>query len=234
MTESMRNLADDRAAVEVQTARLLETVRGLDPDSVGAATLCPGWSRGHVLTHVARNADGLDNLVTAVTTGRHVPMYASPEARDADIESGSGRPLAEQLADLEASAGRWRDAAATLGDEHADVRVETRGGSTAQAGYLPFMRLREVVFHHVDLEAGFSFGDLDGELLTAFLDDELRRLNRNPATPGMTIRTEEGDAWSVGDGQPTVSGSRPAVLGWLARGLTQGVVGDLPTLPPGA
>jgi len=49
----------------------------------------------------------------------------------------------------------------------------------------------------------------------------------------VTIRTDEGDAWSIGDGRPTVSGSRAAVLGWLTRGLTEGVVGDLPTLPFG-
>lgn len=234
LSDAPRSLSDDRDAVEEQTRRLLETVRLLPPDSIGDPSLCPGWTRGHVLSHIARNADGVVNLATAVTTGQHLPMYASPEARDADIEAGSGRPLAEQLADLEAGAQRWREAAATLGDEHADVRVESRGGATVRGGYLPFMRLRELVFHHVDLRAGFSFADVDDDdVLKAFLDDEVKRLTRNAETPSMTIRTDEGDAWSIGDGQPTVSGSRAAVLGWLARGLTDGVTGDLPTLPFG-
>jgi len=233
MTDAPRSLSDDRAAVEAQTGQLLETVRGLAPGSLAETSLCTGWTRGHVLSHIARNADGLVNLATAVTTGQHLPMYASPEARDADIEAGSGRPLAEQLADLEGGAQRWREVAAYLEEEHADLRVESRRGATVRGGYLPFMRLREVVFHHVDLRAGFSFADVDDDLLKAFLDDQVKRLNRNAETPGMTIRTDEGDAWSIGDGRPTVSGSRPAVLGWLTRGLTDGVTGDLPTLPFG-
>jgi len=165
----------------------------------------------------------------------HRPQRRRPrQPRDRrDIEAGSGRPLAEQLADLEAGAQRWREAAALLGEEHAEVRVESRGGATVRGGYLPFMRLRELVFHHVDLRAGFSFADVDDDVLKAFLEDEVKRLSRNAETPSMTIRTDEGEAWSIGDGQPTVSGSRAAVLGWLTRGLTDGVIGDLPTLPFG-
>jgi len=233
MTDAPRSIEDDLDAVEAQTTRLLETVRGLAPDSLGRPSLCAGWTRGHVLSHIARNADGLVNLVTAATTGRDIPMYASPEARHADIEVGSGRPLAEQLADLEDGAGQWRQAAAALGEEHAEVRVEARGGVTVRGGYLPFMRLREVVIHHVDLRAGFGFVEVDDDVLKTLLDDQVKRLGRNAATPSVTIRTDEGDAWSIGDGRPTVSGSRAAVLGWLTRGLTEGVVGDLPTLPFG-
>jgi maleylpyruvate isomerase len=233
MSPLPRGLAQDRDAIDVETSRLLETVRRLAPDSLSAPTLCTGWTRGHVLSHIARNADGLVNLVTAVTTGQKIPMYASPQAREADIEAGSGRALEEQLADLEAGATRWREAAATLGEEHAEIRVESRGGSTVAGGYLPFMRLREVVIHHVDLRAGYDFADVGPDLVEAFLDDQVRRLRRDPASPGMTVRTDEGDAWSIGDGEPTVSGSRSAVLGWLTRGLTDGVAGDLPSLPFG-
>ncbi len=233
MSTPNRDIAADRATVEAHTSRLLETAQALDPASVSDPSLCVGWSRGHVLTHVARNADALVNLVTSATTGKTIPMYASQDARDADIEAGSGRPLAAQLDDLEASAGRWRAAVETLRVEHADVQVEARGGTMIKAGYLPFMRLREVVFHHVDLGAGFGFADVEGPVLLAFLEDSVRRLRNNAETPSMTVRTDAGDAWSIGDGQPTVSGSRAAVLAWLARGLTDGVEGDLPALPAG-
>ena len=47
----------------------------------------------------------------------------------------------------------------------------------------------------------------------------------------MSIRTNEGDVWSIGDGRPIVSGTRAAVLAWLTRGDTAGVVGTLPTIP---
>ena len=233
MTATARSLSEDLAAVEVQTTLLLETTRGLDPGSVHHPSLCAGWTRGHVLTHVARNADGMVNLVTAVTTGEQIPMYASAEARDADIEVGAGRPISEQVADLEASAARWSQISSSLGEAHADVRVEGRGGVMLRGGYLPFMRLREVVLHHVDLDAGFGFTRVDSAVTIRLLDDAVHRLRNNPATPSMTIRTDEGDSWSIGDGQPTASGSRAAVLGWLTRGLSDGVAGKLPTLPFG-
>lgn len=232
-----RSLAEDRDAVETYTDRLLATVRALDPGTQGAASLCPGWTRGHILSHVARNADALVNLVTAATTGERVPMYASPQARDADIEAGAARPLAEQIEDLDASAARWRAAAAALTDDLASRRVEARGGTMVRAGYLPFMRLREVVFHHVDLQAGFGWADVDQATLRALVADAVRRLRNHPDAPSLTIRTAEGDEWPVGSaagaGSPVVSGSRAAVLAWLARGLTDGVEGDLPTLPFG-
>ena len=102
------------------------------------------------------------------------------------------------------------------------------------ARHLPFMRLREVVYHHVDLDAGFGFRDVEPDLLLVLLDDEVKRLRRCDPPPDLTLRTTEGEQWSVGLGTAQVSGDRAAVLGWLARGLTEGVAGDpLPQLPEG-
>ena len=111
-------------AVDRHTEQLLATARSLDPGSIGDPSLCPGWTRGHVLTHIARNADALLGLVTNATTGSSTPMYASPDARDADIEAGAGRPLAEQVADLESSAGRFAEAAAALTEELSGVPLQ--------------------------------------------------------------------------------------------------------------
>jgi maleylpyruvate isomerase len=177
-------------------------------------------------------------LVTNATTGASTPMYASPEAREADIEAGAGRPLAEQMADVESSAVRFAAGAALLTDEVADVQLEARNQTKVRAKFLPFMRLREVVFHHVDFDAGFGFGDVEEDLVLRFLEDTVRRLRANPAAPSMTLRTDEGDQWSIGDEGPVVSGPRVAVLGWLTRGLPDGVTSDdvdgsLPTLPFG-
>ncbi len=223
----------DLAAVDRHTERLLATARGLDPATVEGPSLCEGWTRGHVLSHISRNADALLNLVTNATTGSTTPMYASPESRDGDIEAGAHRPMAEQVSDLEASADRFRAGAEGLTDEVADVKLAARNNTSVRARFLPFMRLREVVFHHVDLDAGYTFADVESALALQFIEDTVRRLRANPATPSMTIRTDEGDAWSIGDGRPTISGTRAAVLGWLTRGLTDRVVGDLPTLPFG-
>ena len=218
-------------AVDRHTGLLIETARSLDPGSLGLPSRCPGWTRGHILTHVARNADALVNLVTNATTGSSTPMYASPESRETDIEAGAGRPLDEQVVDVESSAARFASAAAGLTDEMTDLPLVARNNTKVKAGYLPFMRLREVVLHHLDLNADYGFADVDDDVVLWLLQDTIRRLSRDPETPSMSIRTDEGDVWSIGDGQPIVSGSRADVLAWLTRGVTTGVTGTLPTVP---
>jgi maleylpyruvate isomerase len=224
---------DHLDAVSDQTDRLLATARGLD-DAAGP-TLCAGWTRGHVLSHISRNADGLAALVRSAVDGTGEPMYASSEARDADIEAGAGRPVAELVADLEASAAALAQQLPRLRPEHAELRLErTPGTFLVKAKNIPFMRLREVVYHHVDLEAGFTFADVAADLQRAFVDEEVRRLRALEAVPDLTLRTPDGDEWTVGLGTASVSGERAALLGWLARGLTDGVAGDpLPHLPEG-
>ncbi len=63
--------------VDAATSRLLRTAASFDAADLAAASLLPGWTRGHVLAHVARNADGFVNLLTAARTGEALPMYAS-------------------------------------------------------------------------------------------------------------------------------------------------------------
>ena len=99
------------------------------------------------------------------------------------------------------------------------------------------MRLREVVYHHVDLDAGFSF-----ERRRARPAGQVHRGCRAAAQPvperppGVTLRADEGGSWVVGDGAAVVTGSRAGLLLWLARRIPDGVAseGPLPELPRGA
>ena len=52
-------------------------------------------TRAHVLTHVARNADAMANLIQWARTGTPTPAYASREQRDADIAAGAKRSPAD-------------------------------------------------------------------------------------------------------------------------------------------
>ena len=120
--------------------------------TASAPSLCAGWTRGHVLTHLARNADGLAALVRSAVDGTGETMYTSPEARDADIEAGAGRSAAELVADVERTARALAEQLPRLRPEQAELRLErTPGQFLVKAKNIPFMRLREVVFHHVDL-----------------------------------------------------------------------------------
>src|SRR6478672_7747869 len=91
------------AELLTSTDSLLTSIVGLDEMQAREVSLLPGWTRGHVLTHIARNADAMVNLLTWARTGVETPMYASREQRNADIEAGSGRPAPELVDDVRSS-----------------------------------------------------------------------------------------------------------------------------------
>lgn len=220
-----------------ETERLVATAERLGDADVRAPSLCPGWTRGHVLSHLARNAEALSRVCAAVLTGEPDTMYDSVEARDADIEAGAGRSAAELASDLRTQAAALAPQLTRLGVEHIGTTVErVPGGQLIAAERVPFMRLREVVWHHVDLDAGYGFADTPDELVHLFLDDAVARLASSDGAPGLAIRTDEGDEWTIGDGRATIAGSRWGVLHWLARGRTDGLkepAASLPALPFG-
>lgn len=229
-------MSADSHRVAQATDHLLRTAYGLGEGDQHEPSLCAGWTRGHVLTHLARNAEGLARLVRAAVDGTGETMYPSVAQREADIAAGAGRPMTELIADLVGTADLLAGQLVRLRPEHADLPVErTPGGATFRAGALPFLRLREVTYHHVDLDAGFGFADLSGDLVVTFLTEQVRMLRSAPLAPEVELRTDEGDSFDLAGHTAYVSGSRAALLGWLARGLTAGVRcdGPLPTLPSG-
>lgn len=226
-------VTDLLAAIDDQTARLVSDAR--DCPDIAAPSLCEGWSRDHVLNHLARNADALIRLVGSAVDGTGETMYTSPEARDSDIDDGVGRTQPELVADVEDTALPLAAALRRLAPAHADIVLErTPGGPTFKSGMLPFLRLREVVYHHVDLDLDFGFEDLDADLQILFIENELKRQRAAPAAPSVQVRSDEGDVWSIGDGDAHVTGSRGGILRWLARQDASGVHGDaLPDLTAG-
>ncbi|MFH7596257.1 maleylpyruvate isomerase family mycothiol-dependent enzyme [Streptomyces racemochromogenes] len=229
MTDHVHDLASVREATE----RLLNAVAKLDNASLSQESHLPGWTRGHILAHLARNADALVN----VFEGR--PMYESAAARDADIERDSGRPLEEHLTDLRDSGARFL--ATTEPAQDWQRTVELRNGVTDLAANVPFRRLVEVELHHVDLNIGYELSDLPEEFTDreiAFLAD---RWSGRPDVPPVTLTGPDGApvARTGGtEGAPvTLRGPKDELLGWLAgRGhkgarLTVAAGDRLPELP---
>lgn len=221
-----------------QTDRLLQTVAELQDADLRAPSLLPGWSRGHVLTHLARNADALSNVVRSVLTGETIPMYASTEVRNADIDAGSGRSPADLEADVESSAERLLALLADVPVDRLDLPVPTGRGWDLTVHDVPAMRLREVAYHHVDLAAGFGFADLPADVLRRGLEECPARFLS--VVPGATVsaRWAEGDplTLTIGDGAVPVDGSAADVLAWLTgrssgSGLTTRGHVPLPPLP---
>ncbi|MFQ6146866.1 maleylpyruvate isomerase family mycothiol-dependent enzyme [Streptomyces seoulensis] len=227
----MMDHARDLESVHLATERLLTAVGELDNAAVTDQSRLPGWTRGHVLAHLARNADALVNVLQ----GR--PMYASAADRDADIERDAPRPLDAQLADLRASADRFRAAGAAPADW--SRTVELRGGVTDSAARIPFRRWAEVGLHHVDLGIGYELEDLPAEF-TRRETDFLAERFAGHADVAPTLLTDGTRTWRTGraaaEPQVTVTGGAADLLGWLA-GRRDGSAltverGALPALPP--
>jgi maleylpyruvate isomerase len=100
----------DRSTVEpwlrVETTRMLATVETFWDRDLTEVSSLPGWSWGHLLTHLARNADALGNLLSWARTGVETPMYRSKSQRDDDINIGATRPGGVLLSDVADSAAR--------------------------------------------------------------------------------------------------------------------------------
>jgi maleylpyruvate isomerase len=224
--------------VDRATERLLDTAGGLDDADLAAPSLLPGWTRGHVLTHLARSADGLINLLTSARTGEDIPPYPSAAARDADIEAGAGRPPADMLADLRASARRFAEAVAAMPPQAWAAVVRSSRGARV-AATLPWVRLREVEVHHVDLAAGYAPTDWPAAVSHRLLHEIATDLADRSDAPAMVLHpVETGHELTIGDPEatPKVTGPAHELAAWLTgrtRGETLAVspAGPLP-IPP--
>jgi maleylpyruvate isomerase len=217
--------------VDLATQRLLATATALD--GVDPPSGLPGWTRGHVLTHLARNADSLVNLLTWARTGVETPQYPSREARDAGIEAGARRPLAEQIADLRAAAERFAEAASQLPAQAWSAGLHRPSGPFV-AARIPWMRLVEVEVHHADLAAGYRPEDWP----EPFTHRLLHELASTPDDLNLTVRAAElAHPLTFGTGgPPTVSGTAAALTAWFTGrspgiGLTIDPTGPLPAVP---
>jgi maleylpyruvate isomerase len=205
--------------------RLMGTVATLDETSVRAPSLLPGWSRGHVLAHIARNADSYVNLLTWARTGVETPMYPSVERRNADIEAGAGRPLAEHEADLAAAAERFTAAVHAMTPPAWGNTVRHLNGRELRAPQLVWGRLREIEVHHVDLGAGYGPDDWS-EAFTLHL---LREVVSDFGAAAPALRMSADDlhfSAEIGAGSAAAgAGSAPVEVRGPARALAAWLIG---------
>ena len=191
--------------------RLADTVGVLDDESVARPSLLPGWLVGHVLTHLARNADSYVRMLDGAAGGQALEQYAGGhEQRSADIDAGATRPAAEVVADLFAATHRLeaafdRTTAATWG-RHGLIR-----GDAWPCWTFPRSRWREVEIHHVDLGLAYTAADWSEDYVAVELPGVLATLNDRLVDRGQRARLL---AWLLGRGEqpvltPTAWQSRP-------------------------
>lgn len=202
-------------AVQRATNALHVTVDGLTDNAWREPSLLPGWTRAHVIAHVALNAEGLAAAVDSLRAERVLPMYRSDADRAADIEHLAARPGDEIRERVFAASTIWRDAVTELDPDRSGTLIErVPGGPAFPADEVPFMRWREVEIHHADLDADF----VPEQWSADFLDHLLPLLVHDRGEEvDLTLRTPRGE-FVLGRGSapgPEISGSAADVAFWL-------------------
>ncbi|MEU3370678.1 maleylpyruvate isomerase family mycothiol-dependent enzyme [Streptomyces sp. NPDC006660] len=218
--------------------RLHASASALADDDVRAPSLLPGWTRAHVLTHIARSADSRTRLLTAARTGADLAQYVDEAQRTREIEEGAGRSAVELAADLHSALGGFLTAAAEHPEAAWDVPVRWLGGGMRPVRGAVGSLLREVEVHHTDLGCGHQPADWPPFFVARELATTTDRLRERDDVPGMVLIADEDSVpRPVGDGRgPRVSGPAAALLGWLTgradgHGLTLDPPGSLPEVP---
>lgn len=173
-------------------ASLEEAILGLDDAVARSPSRLPEWSVGHVLTHIARNADSVVWRLEGAARGELRDQYPGGlEQRRDEIEAGAGRPAGDLVADVRESSAAVAQVMAALPVEAWDAPSRTSRGVVEPSRDAVFSRWREVVIHHGDL--GLGPVPLPPSLVATWLTRELPRLGERADGPALL-------AWVIGRG----------------------------------
>jgi maleylpyruvate isomerase len=225
----------------VATGQLLADIEGLADGDVAQPSLLPGWTRGHVLAHLARNAEGGIRLLTWARTGVPTQEYPSPAARETAIATSAKCPAASLIEDVRATATRFAAAISATPGEAWERMVRYTVGTPQKAAVIVPARLTEVLFHHVDLDLDYKPRDWPAwftrQQLTSVISSLTSRSDFRVAA-----RLEAADTcrvFQLGDlipGMPLISGAECELVAWLygrsnGAGLTREPPGGMPEIP---
>lgn len=226
------------AALRASTSALLlglEAEKWTDEDVRRPAVL-PGWTRGHVLTHIARNADGIAATVSGALRGEIVRRYPDgTEGRNRAIDEGATRNATELIADVRESAERLDRVFAAM----ADADGWGRPAEDRPAGDYAINRWREVEVHRIDLAGTYTPSDWPPPFVSYLVPEVLDRIAdgdlRVEVAADRSVTTDlPGRVWVIGAGSTLVAGPDWAVGAW-AIGRAAAIGSELtaaPQLPP--
>jgi maleylpyruvate isomerase len=207
---------DVQSAIEVSTDLVLASLAGLTEAQLREPSGLPGWTRAHVVTHLARSAEALVRVMDWAATGVEQQPYVSAEARDEEIQSGGRRSGAELAADLRGAATAFEQRVHTLPPAAWDTEVRPRGEPLTPARLL-MVRLRELEIHHVDLAAGYRVEDIPEWVAAWIVDDVLATFAVRSEPFAVRIRASDAELdRELGQGGPLVEGPLAGLLGWLS------------------
>lgn len=212
---------DGLARSEVALQRTL--AGGFDPTT---PSRLPDWTVGHVVTHLARNADAMCRVFEGATAGRVERMYPDgAEGRIAAIDAGAARGAPALLDDLVAAASALADALAAVPDA---VWSDGRGVTLLGERTLPELllgRWREVEIHRTDLGVGAGWESWPVGFVVRALPPRVAEVNAR-REPGERFRVVTPDG-SIGDGPVEVRADAARAFAYLIGRTT---MSGLPTV----
>lgn len=213
--------------VPAAAARLNAVIADVDEAAVREPSALPGWSRAHVMAHIANFSDAMKRQVDEAVAGRLIEFYdGGMPARVAAIESGSTRS-AEELKQNIARATAGLVAAWETVDDWTRP-VTHRNGTLADTVYTGW---RELAIHTADLGLDHATSDDWSPEFCTHLLTFLR-----PRVPEGThlVLQAPGVRWEQGEGDEVViEGKLTDLTAWMAGRQPRGpLTGDLPELLP--
>ncbi len=218
MVDSSRILNAQVVGCAASHQRLLQALEGLTDEHCRQPSILTGWSRGHVLSHLANNAYSHLRMFEAASRGEETEQYEGGKpTRDAQIESWSSLSAHELVGHVRASIyaleGAWASATPTTWTGFG-IKSHAGGGRVAITDLI-LMRWCETEVHSSDLNLDYSFESWDSTFVRFELERQLMIWNSRKSM-GLTVLPEVATklspnqrlAWLLGriavDGLPVV------------------------------
>jgi maleylpyruvate isomerase len=214
--------------VRAIAGQLLALTADLDDPAARGASVLPGWSRGHVITHIAYFSEAMSRQVEEALQGRLIEVYdGGRPARDAAIEAGADRPAAELRTHLNRAVTALLASWDQVGPTDWPLPILHRN-SNLSAGLQATWR--ELTIHTSDLDLGITPASWSDDFCLHLLDF-LR-----PRTPDNThlVLQSPTTTWENGTGNEVrLSGTLTALTAWYAgRPSADPITGPMPDLLP--
>jgi len=222
-----------RTLTVAATQRLLGSTIAITDRGWQTPSRLPGWSRAHIGAHLAHDARSLGNLAAKLPAARRSLRWPINE-HDPRLEENSRRSGLDLQVDLDTSAARLTRLLDDFDDAAWDRTLNTpQGPLPARALFLAW--LSEVTIHHVDLDCGYQFSQIEAQAAAWLLRWHVFR--REPRFTGAAVRIHADDGFTatLGDAPHPVEvrGSTTALLGWLTGRLGNSSVLGAEAIPSG-
>jgi len=216
--------------VKTAVAQLTALLADLDDETARADSGLPGWSRGHVITHIANFSEAMTRQIEEALQGRLVEFYdGGRPARTAAIEAGADRPATELTSHLLSATTALLTAWDKVGTDDWSRPITHREGDLTAAVDTTW---RELTIHTSDLGLGRTPATWPPAFCLHLLDF-LRP--RTPDGVHLILRSDEGTTWENGTGEDHVlTGPLTTLTAWYAGRTTPvaSITGPVPDLLP--